>query len=304
MWAALDRFWRQTGLPPTLLLRLVSAHHRQLAALGRVPRMLRMLTAGLWALVPPASPQRQAQAAGGRPQDPRVQQPQHGAAARQQAQQEVLASCHAQLALAAELLALYGGPVAAASSGAAAARGPGGTAGRAGTPGPAAAACNAGVQGWVGEIERQHGTQHWLLAALRRLAAEAGASLGQPQPPRARPHLGAMGSSRAALAGQRGASPAGGPQRLETIHVAGWMEPLAGQEPQHAQRGGGAGAAESLLAEARQLVQGTLASGTGGGSGQGSEVAQALQQVGAALAAAQVTSASWSAAALPLLFAS
>ena len=325
MWAAHDGFWRHTGLPPPLILRLASAHHQQLAALGRVPRLLRMLTAGFWALgLPRAQPQPAGQAA--RPQDPRQRQQQHGrlpaapaaqpdSQQAQQAQQEALASCRAQLALAGELLALYGGGATAPPAAGASRPGSGGgLLGRGMSPGPAAAAAappaSSGVQQWVAEMEKAHGPQHWLLAALRRLAGEAAAA-------RAPPRAAAGGRSGAAAlhAGAQQLSP--GPSRAElAVDLGQWMalasgrpaaEPTSQSAPladaraselnraaselaslQLAPAGGGSGGGEARLAAwqaAEKLADWVAAAPSSAGAG-GVSSAQLLQERAASAVAA------------------
>lgn len=277
VWAAHDRFWRHTGLPPPLILRLVAAHHQQLAVLGRVPRLLRMLTAGLWTLVPTQAQQQQQGAA--RPHDPRQRQQAAPAQQQAQAQQEVLSCCHAQLVVAGVLLARYAGAVAQPGSRAASASiakdGRAGAGGRGpGSHAAASPAPNSGVQQWVADMERQHGAQHWLLDALRRLASEAAA----PRPGEAAG--GVPGSGTAVAAASRGGSVAAGsarpgvPSAPATLAVAEWMAAAAGQQPGQQQAGagggGGSAAAAGLLQEALQLVR--RATNSAGGSDSGLQV--------------------------------
>lgn len=239
--AAQDAFWRHTGVPPAIILRLAAAQHQQLAVLGRVPRLLRMLTAGIWALAPgrgggqPQDPRQRLHSAAGPGRPPVQQQQQPDWQQAQQVQQGVLAACHAQLALGGELLSRYGGAGMAAATGASAGVGSrpgsgGGALARGTSPGPGAAAAaaagaNPGVVQWVGEMEKVHGA-HWLLAALRQLAREAGGAAAgtQPQP---RPASGRAGGVAAAQAGQQ----AGALQRLppQMLDVAKWAALATGR---------------------------------------------------------------------------
>ncbi|GAB4822184.1 hypothetical protein N2152v2_009230 [Parachlorella kessleri] len=265
VWAAQDAFWRHTGLSPSLIFSLVSAQHERLATLGRVPRLLRMLTAGLWTLVPPASHRQHAQQSQQGPTDPRLaqraqQDPRQAQQDAQQAQQELLSCCHGQLALAGELLSFYGGSYGmAATSGASNRPGSAGQVGRGSQASGTTAAtggANAGVQQWVGEVEKQHGAQHWLLTALRRLAAEAAAARVSPAGPRQasdRAGPGAAGNSsrgQAGIAGRTGGVSAAASPPLAALDAVGLMQRVAD--------------APGLLQEALAQLQGWQLSSSGG----------------------------------------
>ena len=98
---------RRSGVAPPLLLSLLSAHASSLAASDIAPKLLPMLTGGLW----------------------RLQHAQHHQAARQ--------SLQGQVELAAQLIALPGGS----------------------------------CQQWLGKMEQQHSSSHWVTVLLQQRAA-------------------------------------------------------------------------------------------------------------------------------------